>query len=253
MRNMDCENLRREIDESAPGESLSMFAGRHLSSCAECKTFSDQQQKLQNILANLGTIEAPGDFNFRLRARLAREKGSSARFPLNLSLAFKSAVAGALILMFGSVIFLSFRGSRDNSLTANNVTPAAVIDAKPPEPAEVAAPKTDQLVAVDATPASQPDVRPIRPRTSIRNLSARNSSRIGSREMGSTPATLIKAADLNARNDYAIDAVNQPVKVSLDNGRGASRTISLPPVSYGSQRVMAQGTAGLMASSRGAW
>jgi hypothetical protein len=254
MKAMDCQNLRREIDEATPGESLSLFASRHVSGCAECKTLSEQHQKLQNILSNLGTIEAPGDFDFRLRARLARERANGARFQLSgLSFGVRSAMVAALILMFGSVVFLSFRNSRNNSLTAGKTEPATV---ESPKAVTAAPPDVNQVATVGPSVSAQPDSSaPVKVRNG-RNSGlavARNSPRFGSREMGSTPATVIKASDLNAQNGFPIEATMQPVRVSLDNGRGSARTISLPPVSFGSQRVLAQGATPLMASSRGSW
>jgi hypothetical protein len=43
---------------------------------------------------------------------------------------------------------------------------------------------------------------------------------------------------LNKSTAFPIEASLQSVKVSLDDGRGNARTISFPPVSFGSQRVL---------------
>ena len=263
MRTIDCQNLRREVDETTPDDLLSVFATRHLGTCPECRTFSDDQRKLQGILSSLGTVEAPGDFDFRLRARLAGEKAGNAHFPLSkLSFGLRAAALASLLVAFGTVAFLNLKPSSDNSAVSNNAsnsasnnaTPSTVVKSEPP--IAVAPPS---LVATDVKPVSVGQegsaVQKRRVGASPAALaSARNNSRMGTRVLASRLATLIKASELNARAaDFPIEASSQPTKVSLDNGRGNSRTISLPPVSFGSQRVLAQGSTPLIASARGSW
>ena len=255
MRTMNCQNVRREIDETAPGDLLSAFARRHMTACRKCRAFCEEHQKLQDILSSLGTIEAPGDFDFRLRARLAGEKAGNAHFPLsfaNLPFGFRAAAVATLLVVFGAVAFLNLKPSSNNSLVADNSTtsPKAVDGNKTP-PAAVVAPVAHETKAV-ADEGSVAPRRTVAPKLST-FATARNTPRIGIREEASTPARIIRASDMNARADYPIESSAQPMKVSLDNGKGSSRTISLPPVSFGSQRVMAQGSAPLMASSRGSW
>ena len=257
MRTMNCQNVRREVDETAPGDLLSAFARRHMSACRPCRAFSEEHHKLQDILSSLGTIEAPGDFDFRLRARLAGEKAGNAHFPLtfaNLSFGVRAGAVAALLVVFGAVAFLNFKPSSNNSLVANNTTPLPkAVDGKQ-TPAVAVAP-----VAVEKNPIALGDESKVVPRRPVTPkfaalATARQAPRMGIREEASTPARIIRASEMNARAaDYPIESSAQPMKVSLDNGKGSSRTISLPPVSFGSQRVMAQGSAPLMASARGSW
>jgi len=257
MSTTDCINLRREIDGSSPGRLRSAFAKRHIGDCPECKSFTEQTVKLQEILSSLGTVEAPGDFDFRLRARLAGEKPASSRFSLSgFSFGLKGAAFAALTLMFGSILFFSLRNPSPLApLSANNKTPASTAQPGPVAfsavPAGVKATDVKEAQSAIETANSNPH----RSRTNSQTLASnRGNSRMGTRDMGSRPATTIKAADLNAQAaDFPIGSSTQPVKVSLDNGRGNSRTISLPPVSFGSQRVLSQGSAPLLASARGSW
>jgi hypothetical protein len=73
--------------------------------------------------------------------------------------------------------------------------------------------------------------------------------------MASTPARVIRPDELVAAGHsvFPIEASPQALKVSLDNGRGSSKTVSVPGVSFGSQRVLTQNASPLLASSRGAW
>ena len=85
MRNMNCRNIRREIEEAGSAGFLSAAALSHLESCTACQTLSRQQTNLQTILSSLGTVEAPGDFDFRLRAR-PPAKSVWARCPCRLGI-----------------------------------------------------------------------------------------------------------------------------------------------------------------------
>jgi len=258
MRTMNCQNVRREVDETAPGDLLSAFARRHMSACRECRAFCEEHEKLQDILSNLGTIEAPGDFDFRLRARLAGEKAGDAHFPLsNLSFGFRAAAVASLLVVLGSVAFFNFKPSSNNSSVSNNATQSTnVVDGSTTKPEAAAA--QPSLVATGTTTLAggkEGNLVPKRvPRRPGALASAGHPPRMGTLDIGSRGARIIKASALNASvADYPIESSAQPMKVSVDNGRGSSRTISLPPVSFGSQRVMAQGSAPLMASARGSW
>ena len=257
MRTMNCRKVRREVEEAAPGQFLSSLASEHLSNCPECVTFKDQQTKLQEIMSGLGTVEAPDDFDFRLRARLAGERpGGVSRFPLtDLSFGFRSAAFATLLLVFGAtLLFVSMRSSRDNSPLATVQTPVKVNaplteTTSPGDQTSVAEVSTVSRVS----PAADSNVR----RPTVRSsalASARNSGRMKTRDLSSAPAPVLNSEDLNARaSDFQIQGSRQPLKMSLDNGRGSSRTISLPTVSFGSQRVLSQNSYPLIASARGSW
>src|SRR6185436_16524824 len=81
MRKNNCEVVRRELDELMIDEACSTAATAHLADCASCREFHEQQTKLRQIVGSLGTVEAPADFDFRLRARLAQSNGSSVYSP----------------------------------------------------------------------------------------------------------------------------------------------------------------------------
>jgi hypothetical protein len=271
MRKMNCRSLRREIEEVIPSNLLSASANDHLNGCAECNAFRDGRLKLQEMLSTLGAIEAPGDFDFRLRARLANEKrGAGQPFVMrNLSFGFRSAAALTILLLIGStLLFVSLR--TNNSLSAN-ATKA------PLSPTEQAQPKgqpestTKGTVAVNVptnTEEIKPDTAPGSEKpTTLRNIGSKrtsvamrgNSPQTGglkTREMASTAARVLRKWDATHpanSNVFPIGASYQSIKVSLDDGRGSKRTISLPSVSFGSQRVLSPGSSSLMASARSDW
>ncbi len=123
MRNMNCRNIRREIEEAGSAGFLSAAALSHLESCTACQTLSRQQTNLQTILSSLGTVEAPGDFDFRLRARLAGEKRLGAlSLPFgNLSLGLRSTAVAAILLLLGSaVLFVALKSNPNTTLAGRN-------------------------------------------------------------------------------------------------------------------------------------
>jgi len=67
MKERQCELIRRELDELMLNEDLSAAAAEHLRDCASCQEFRRQQTKLRQIVGSLGTVNAPADFDFRLR------------------------------------------------------------------------------------------------------------------------------------------------------------------------------------------
>src|SRR5437762_13804302 len=80
--------------------------------CVACETLSREQIGLQKLVSSLGTVEAPGDFDFRLQARLANERrGRSQSFTFgDLSFVFRSAVVAAVRRVMGAVlVFVSLR------------------------------------------------------------------------------------------------------------------------------------------------
>ncbi len=267
-RNMDCRNIRREIEETDHTESVSAAVSGHLTGCRRCETFYAEQSKLRQIVSDLGTVSAPNDFEFRLRARLANEKrGATQPFRLaGASFGLKSAALAALLLMIGSAaVILSLRPATDSSVA---VTPGSApqIDSRQSNGASPTAPTVSNNDGGSAPTIAVNDSASGSPNATGRqganrdgragNQLATAGNRIKTRDMASTAAKVLRPEDLVAaagHSVFPIDASAQPVRVSLDNGRGAAKTISVPGVSFGSQRALNQNPSPLMASSRGAW
>jgi hypothetical protein len=70
----DCKVFRAEIEEAADGGALSVGAGAHVASCAACGEALRGREALRGLVRGLGRVEAPPDFEYRLRARMARSK-----------------------------------------------------------------------------------------------------------------------------------------------------------------------------------
>jgi hypothetical protein len=126
-----------------------------------------------------------------------------------------------------------------------------------------AVPKGDHLKVVDGdknSPAvEKPATRPngFRQTQVVASHQGDRGSRrrLETQDLGSTGAKVLRAnaTDATGSSGFPIGTSQQSLKVSLDDGRGTSRTISLPSVSFGSQRVLAQNSAPLLASARSDW
>ena len=266
MRNMICRNIRREIEEAGSGGFLSAAALSHLEDCAACQTLSRQQTNLQAILSGLGTVEAPGDFDFRLRARLAGEKRMGAHSLPFGSLSFglrSTAVAAILLLLGAAVLSLALRSTPNAPVAGNALVPKPTA----PEPAVVnpiSSPGSNEMAK--GSTVSEPKLikenelaglgTPKAPGIRREVASNRGGNRSGVRDISQKGAEYLTREEVGGTYPtapFSINASYQSLKVSVDDSRGTSRTISLPSVSFGSQRTLSQTASPLLASARDTW
>lgn len=256
MRNIDCRNVRRQIEEAGTADLLSSAVHVHLQSCSACESLARQQTNLHAILSSLETVEAPGDFGFRVKARLAAERQAGSSFGAgNFSFGYRAvAVSMVLFIVAAAFVFVSFRSGVEPTVVkqvTSNPEPAsnagvATPDSKAIAPDVVATKETEagvtEAVAVERTPKRH-------------DVKSNKGSRIGTRDFSSTQAAVLKGSNELAEGQpaFPINASYQSLKVSVDDARGSSRTISLPTVSFGSQRTLSQNAQPLLASARGAW
>ena len=233
MRNNNCETIRQELDELMLGETSTARVVEHLRDCAACREFNEKQMRLRQIVGSLGTVSAPPDFDFRLRARLANDAGSAAFhfWPL----ARRGLAFAAVLLMFvvGAMLVRSvFNRPQENKQVATSDQP------NNPAPVQPVAPTQEPTFSLPM-PASSPErhpqvVRNERPSRIKRPLVAEDfSSQRAEVISGREPAGTFEVMPL--------DSSLQSFKVSLDDGRGNARTISVPSISFGSQRMLQTG------------
>jgi len=268
MNKIDCSKVRSEIEEAAIGEILAAPAREHLSNCATCAAFGDEQRKLRGMVASLETIEAPADFDFKLRARLAASRSSRAGLPWGNGFGMRSVAFATLLLLLGFVLVLMNVRSRSNesapvaqangaaSETSSQPSPAAnsLRDSAPNASIVVgAAPQNEVKPAAAQITSMGPNLIKRSGNSAPRYVVAR-SGRIKATDLSATAAPLFRPTE-RAMGAYVfpLGTSYQSLKVSVDDGRGSSRTISLPTVSFGSSRVLARNPAPVMVSSRDSW
>ena len=232
MRKNSCEVIRRELDELMLGETCSSAAMEHLRECAACREFHQQQTKLRQVVGRLGTVSAPPDFDFCLRARLAGESNGAAFHYWPFALRGLAVAAVLIVLAFGIVVIRNVM-NRPPEVIAVQDQP--IVPTPAPKPVEKPTVKPEEFSA--AVPASSPRrIKHERPTQAI----AKNIRAVATRDISSEGAGVINGS-LAASTAFPIDASLQSLRFSLDDGRGNARIISVPTITFGSQRVLQNG------------
>ena len=78
---MSCKQIREAIDAASGHNSYSGHVASHLSGCPDCHRYSDEAASLLRLLSAQPRVEAPPDFEFRLRARIANAQSAPAIDP----------------------------------------------------------------------------------------------------------------------------------------------------------------------------
>ena len=99
-----CRHLKNEIEAAETSADLSREAKSHLEICSGCRTVVERHVKLRLMIQGLDRVDAPGDFEFRLRARMASASRTNAR---RLSLGFTPGIVS---------VFFSQESLRSRSL-----------------------------------------------------------------------------------------------------------------------------------------
>jgi hypothetical protein len=228
MRNNNCKLIRRELDELMLGEAWSS---------ASCREFHEQQTKLRQIVGSLSTVEAPADFDFRLRARLANDGNSAAG--IYWTFVRRGLAVAAMVIVFAT-----------GAIVVRNVLnqPAGVDDlAQRPEVQQpVKSDQTPPAVKEERTPVPVVEGVGNNPAVAIRKnrpapieYKKRPASSMDFSSKGAEVMRVGEPAGMSAA--FSIDASLQSFKVSLADGRGNAKTISVPTISFGSERIVPGG------------
>ena len=232
MKDTRCEPVRRELEELTLNEAFSDATAEHVRGCAECREFQRQQTRLRQIVGSLGTVNAPADFDFRLRARLAADsQRSSFR-----SFAVKGFATAAVLVVFGVGVAVVWQRSAQHRQVAE------VTQTTQPKPDQAKATVRPAAPTVTPTGTSAVAVNNEPKRRVERSFVVKLKRPLSVIDTSSTQAPHYGNVQA-AMNEpvFPIEASLQPLKVSLDDGRGNARTISFPTVSFGSQRVLTNG------------
>ena len=221
----ECRSTRREIDELELGHRPSSQASAHLIACPACQEFQAERTSLRELVGSLEPVVAPPDFDMRLRARIAAEKYDKRSQPFFARLISTPALAAAalFVIVAGSVYWISRRPS------TSVVAPSNPVIAK--NQPESKAHATVNPVEAAPTTNEGPDVVTAGPiRTGHRSRGPRA---VDSEEYNVQPASVVRPTD----SDQAY-VPNRPVEFALQDERGKTRKISLPPVSFGAQNLV---------------
>lgn len=246
MKDKRCEPVRRELEELMLGDDFSAATSGHLQTCFDCREFQRQQLKLRQIVGSLGTVSAPADFDFRLRARLAADSEAPGfRF---WTFTVKGLATAAVMVVFGVGAVMVWQRSHEPLPATVAVTSEPTeepIRHKETDPVQYSIKERDTMpvVANNETPTG---------RKSNRRVASAPKRTVSSIDFSSERANVVSNTRPAVNNApvFPIEASLQSVKISLDDGRGNERTVSFPTVSFGSQRVL---TTANQYSQKGEW
>src|SRR5258708_2108354 len=256
MNGKECRATRREIDESELNQKLGDQARAHMALCASCRKFCAERTSLRELVGSLEPVAAPGDFDLRLRARLANERQGRARQPFAFRFVIGTpAIIVAALLVMLAVALVWFAQKNQNQ------APAIAADSTRQEPA---LPNQSRLASnrderpVQTSEVLSPPVVDPKP-TGRQNRQDNNYKEINSksaggsvRDAGVLPAQSIKQIEQRA-GEVSLSAPLKPMVVSMEDDPGATRTISLPPVSFGAQRMVDNRTPLSFSSNSRSW
>lgn len=232
---LNCREIQRAVDSASRRSDLAIEAEQHLKSCDDCEQYATGTFQLMGLLAAQPRVEAPADFDFRLRARIARARDErqgwrwalaqfwSNSFSWN-SFSWKEAGAAA-VLLAAVTISATYYVNRDSNVpnpdTVAVVTPTVTVPARIVEAAE-----TQQVVPPSA--AENRDVQPER--------------RVSPRALNTTPSTARTVALIEAPPTETSGIPGAQEILIYQPGRagkpGGSRSVVIPrrgQVAFGAQ------------------
>jgi hypothetical protein len=248
MKTMECRLAQQEVDQLELRAVLSNQTLAHLASCPACSEFREQRARLRELVGSLSPVTAPADFDLRLRARIAaqRQRATPRTFFTSFVLSTPAmAAAGLVVIMAVSAVwFLQHRADRapevasrqSSQPSGGNSKAIGASSATTKENVETGL-SEDRSTGATIQSAGEPVQLVSNRRSSPPFIETARPTQAGmtSRDLGLGPAHSIKRGEPNA-GEVSVTAPLRPMVLSLQDDNGAIRTISLPPVSFGSQR-----------------
>lgn len=118
---MNCKDFLTEFEDRKP---LTERANAHLNDCEDCKKTNAEQARVWQMIENLQAVDAPKDFDFRLKARIANAKPTDYKPRLLPDLRYLLPLAAA-VLIFAFVISsgIRFGGEIAPQIAENSLKP----------------------------------------------------------------------------------------------------------------------------------
>src|SRR5947209_2229399 len=241
----DCKTYRSEIEESADG--LSDAARAHAESCPACGDFRRVSESLRRLVGGLERVEAPADFEFRLRARMASQHGTRGGKPFagRMNLYGFGAVAAALCFLAVSASLYFWQGQRlkqrDNVRESERTE--VTIKSDRPQVADTFTPgatTNPTSASVTGTTAAAAKSKGAKARSVVRQRVHEVARAEEGRKVSvdNTLTASLTSAPVISR----IPLGNSPetLRVVLRDEHGAARVVPVRAVSFGSQELLAR-------------
>ncbi|MFL6335267.1 MAG: hypothetical protein ACJ754_18290 [Pyrinomonadaceae bacterium] len=249
----ECQAYLRELEEAADGAVTNTDARAHAALCRTCGDELRKRESLRALVGGLGKVEAPADFEFRLRARIAAAKGDGVRFGGARWLYGFAPVAVAACFVIVSATLYFRQAARTNTAGASAV---AVLPSQKVEPDGDSHINKEHGVVAEplvaggrAKQANPTNVASSQRRKSVnqsnaRGRQAREVAFRGQRHTDVAPRTLVSSfTGARVITGIPVKASAEPLRVILRDERGAGRVVPMRSVSFGSQDFLARGAA----------
>lgn len=247
-----CQTYKALIEEGAGRAAAPSAAlGAHLELCAACRGFAREREALVGLLGGLACVPAPNDFEFRLRARMARRIGTEGGRLRRFRPAPGLAAAGlAVCLLAASALYFRAQPSAEDSTAAHIAAlpaPVVVVDQR----AEATPAGDGRRVDV---PAAAQTVRATKTAASRNSSKPRRATRENS--FGVRPAPVISGGEVAshaASQGVALRTPTETLRVVLRDERGDAYVVPMRSVSFGAQGPVSRGARASHADKEGVW
>jgi hypothetical protein len=144
---MNCRDFLNEFEDR---NALSETATLHLNDCIDCQKINTVQTHVWQVIDGFSTVDAPSDFNFHVKARIANAKPSDFRQPLFPVLRYVMgfSLAGLILAFVVFNGFYSFDNKTVPAIAENNLQPPAQKENPSAKPSPI------EQIAVAAVPQS---------------------------------------------------------------------------------------------------
>ncbi|HEX8499831.1 MAG TPA: hypothetical protein VF659_04500 [Pyrinomonadaceae bacterium] len=268
----DCNLYRREIVEEFDGAAMSRGARAHAESCRACGEELRGSESLRALVRGLDKVEAPADFDFRLRARMAAAGTQGRGGPLKgLRLVYAFAPVAAALCFLVVTTSLYFRQAARTSAPA-----APPVAASAPARAAEAGKTAATSAGVTSEESKRSGVRPseiasssaglpVNPPARMsraasrpsRDVAASQAARAAVPQRNTTIASLTAAQVITGRGvPFRLETPAETMRMVLWDERGAGRVVPMRSVSFGSQELIARENVSRQASAaenEGVW
>ena len=244
----DCKLYRREIEGAADGGALGNGARAHAALCRACEGELRERESLRALVGGLEKVEAPADFEFRLRARMAAAKseGSSGRFGGRWLYGFAPVAVAACFVVFSATLYFR-QPARHDAPAAHAVAsaePVKDLNVENTRAVNVEAPSKD-TTTVALKNAGAPAVKVYRAVHSSNARAAQPRAVVlkGERRADDEPGTAVFAVSAAPVLTLQMRSSAEPLRVIVRDERGAGRVVPMRSVSFGSQSLLTRDAA----------
>ena len=258
----ECKTYQTEFEESARG--LSEGARAHAESCGACGEALRVGASLGRILRGLERVEAPADFEFRLRARIASRKGGRGRFQLarfGSPYGYATAAAAFCVLALAASLYFLPRQQHAPLEARTVIAPVRKADTSSPPSGKLAPGPVSEpspLVARVSPPTlTLHQTNDNRPRgVAVKHVKETARADEGQRTLTSNSLAVSVAPVINIPLKISVGASAEPLRVMLRDEKGTAHVVPMRTVSFGSQELLSRDVAGARSGAKneeGVW